>query len=113
MRAQTLTLISSLLTLSLPLGCGSKDSADTANSEADADVDADADADADVDECEDQREEIACGEVDTANTSASLQGRLVDESGAPYAGATVQLCSALQCKPAESDANGAFSYTDI
>ena len=37
----------------------------------------------------------------------------MNEAGEPYADATVQLCTATQCKPTTSDASGAWSYSDI
>jgi len=37
----------------------------------------------------------------------------VDESGQPYADATVQLCTKLQCKPTTTNASGEWSYTGL
>ncbi len=45
--------------------------------------------------------------------TAELHGRVVDASGAALSDAKVQLCSPLQCKPTEPDADGNFSYIGI
>ena len=112
MNSRTLTCFGILLTLAV--GCGSDDAKDTgADVGTDADADADADADGGVEECTDQREEIACGEILDDSASASISGTLVNEAGEPYADATVQLCTATQCKPTTTDAAGAWSYSDL
>jgi len=45
--------------------------------------------------------------------TAALYGSLVDGSGAALANADIKLCTSLQCKTAEPDANGAFEFVDI
>ena len=103
MNSRTLTCFGILLTLAV--GCGSDDAKDT-GADVGTDADADADADGGVEECTDQREEIACGEILDDSASASISGTLVNEAGEPYADATVQLCTATQCKPTTTDAAG-------
>jgi len=45
--------------------------------------------------------------------TAALYGSLIDEAGTAMSSADVKLCTSLQCKTTEPDANGDFSFVDI
>ncbi|MEQ1502855.1 MAG: hypothetical protein ABMB14_11525 [Myxococcota bacterium] len=94
------------------VGCSGQSSTpdgDLQATDGDADTDADADADSDTDTDTDS-------DADTDPTTvptASLDGTVLAADGGPFAGAPIRFCRNGFCKNGESDAAGAFAFTEV
>ena len=106
MRTQTALVLTLALTLA---ACGSKDDDDTGGTDVTEDEGGEENDDGDgTGGGEDEG-----GDDSSDPMTAALYGSIVDEAGAVMAMADVKLCTPLQCKTAEPDADGNFEFVDI
>ncbi|MCB9766147.1 MAG: carboxypeptidase regulatory-like domain-containing protein [Alphaproteobacteria bacterium] len=92
----------------LAVGCGDKDSDDSAADDSSADDSAADDSSADDTASDDTGSEGQCGMQ--LDADAQLSGTVRDASGSPVAGAQVQLCWKV-CRQEISGSDGGFSFS--
>ena len=103
--------------LALAMACsggGDKEGDDTGLTAADADTDADTDTDTDADaDADTDADTDTDTDTDTTASIGTLQGAIVDASGAAVSSNPLKLCRGLACLNETTDGSGGYAFANV